>query len=300
VTAPLADGFSGRVSVVTGGASGIGKALATALAEAGSKVVIADVEQTKLDATAAELREATRADVTGVVTDVTKVESVHALADAVYDRHGACHLLVNNAGVSGPSGKIWDSTPNDWTWITSVNVFGVAYGIQAFVPRMLAGGEPGHIVNTSSGNGSVMPLAAAAVYAASKASVTAITECLALQLELDEAKIGASLFLPSGGLLDTGLWTADRNRPEGLARERPRDRPGITVQQLVDMAAKAGKTLPIQPLDELAQVVLDGIKAGTYTITIGLDGDAETLAERARRFGKGLNPAYIVDTGFGI
>jgi NAD(P)-dependent dehydrogenase (short-subunit alcohol dehydrogenase family) len=300
MSAPLADGFTGRVSVVTGGASGIGRALATELAKAGSKVVIADVEKTKLEATAQELREATGADVTGIVTDVTKVDSVSALADGVYARHGACHLLVNNAGVSGPSGKIWDSTPNDWTWVTNVNVFGVVYGIQAFLPRMLAGGEPGHVVNTSSGNGSVMPLASAAVYAASKASVTAITECLALQLETDEANIAASLFLPSGGLLDTGLWTADRNRPEELAREKPRDRPGITVQQLVDMAAKSGKTLPLQPLDELAQVVLDGIKTGTYTITIGLDGDAATLAERARRFGKGLNPAYVVDNGFAI
>jgi NAD(P)-dependent dehydrogenase (short-subunit alcohol dehydrogenase family) len=225
---------------------------------------------------------------------------VHALADAVYERHGACHLLVNNAGVSGPSGMIWESTPNDWRWVHAVNVMGVVFGIQAFVPRMIAAGEPGHIVNTSSSDGAVMPLAAASVYASSKAAVGTLTECLALQLEQEGINIATSLFLPAGGLLDTGLWTAERNRPDALAREKPRERPAVTVAQVVAMAEKSGKNVKLQSLDELAGVVLDGIKAGSYTITIGLEEDAATLTERARRFGEGLNPAFVIDHGFGI
>jgi NAD(P)-dependent dehydrogenase (short-subunit alcohol dehydrogenase family) len=293
-------GYDGRVAVVTGGASGIGKALVEGLAARGATVVIADVEKDKLEQTAAELTERTGATVVGIVTDVTDTDSVNGLAAETFERFGAVHLLFNNAGVGSPSAKVWDTTPNDWRWVHSVNVLGVAFGIQAFVPRMLAGGEPGHIVNTSSGDGTVMPLAAASVYAASKAAVSTLTECLAMQLEAEGAVLGASLFLPAGGLLDTGLWTADRNRPDALAREKSRSTPGVTVAQVLEMSAKAGRPITVQPLDELATVVLDEILAGTYCITIGLAQAAATLSERARRFGEGLNPAYAVDHGLGI
>jgi NAD(P)-dependent dehydrogenase (short-subunit alcohol dehydrogenase family) len=300
MTAPLADGFADRVAVVTGGASGIGRALVEALVAAGAKVVIADVEKDRLAATTTEIVEATGGEVVAVVTDVTDPESVEALAEETYRRFGACHLLMNNAGVGAPATKVWDTTPNDWRWVHSVNVFGVAYGIQSFVPRMLAGGEPGHVVNTSSGDGSVMPIAAASVYASSKAAVGVITECLALQFETEGAPLAASLFLPAGGLLDTGMWTADRNRPDHLAREKPRDRPSMTVAQVVAMAEQAGRPIRLQPLGELAAIVLDGIRAGSFCLTIGLEADAEILAERAQRFGQGLNPAYAIDHGIGV
>jgi NAD(P)-dependent dehydrogenase (short-subunit alcohol dehydrogenase family) len=293
-------GYDGRVAVVTGGASGIGRALAEALAQRGANVVIADVEKDQLERTTAELTDRTGSTVVGVVTDVTDSDSVNALADETFERFGTVHLLFNNAGVGSPSAKVWDTTPNDWRWVHSVNVLGVAFGLQAFVPRMLAGGEPGHIVNTSSGDGTVMPLAAASVYAASKAAVSTLTECLALQLEAEGGELGASLFLPAGGLLDTGLWTADRNRPDALAREKPRTTPGLTVAQVLEMSAKSGHQIRVQPLDELAMLVLDEILAGTYCITIGLAAAAATLAERARRFGEGLNPAFTVDHGLGI
>jgi NAD(P)-dependent dehydrogenase (short-subunit alcohol dehydrogenase family) len=294
-------GFAGRVVVITGGASGIGRALGAAFTAAGSRVVLADVEKARLEETTAELSNAgagTGGAVTGVVADVTDPASVERLAEEVYDRFGAVHVLVNNAGVGAPSADVWDTTPNDWRWVHSVNVFGVAHGIQSFVPRMLAGGEPGHVVNTSSGDGAVNPLPAASVYAASKAAVSTLTECLAVQLAERGAPIGVSLFLPSGGLLDTGLWTAERNRPAGLARERPRATPAITVAGLVASAEAAGRTLRVQPLDELAETVLAGIRDGAYCIALDRAESARVLRERAGRFERGEVPT--VATGHGI
>lgn len=289
MTSPITD-FEGRVAVVTGGASGIGRALGEEFARAGARVALADVEKVRLDATVEEVAKDTGAEVVGVLVDVSDYDSVEALAAEVFDRYGAAHVVVNNAGVGAPSAKVWETTPNDWRWVHSVNVFGVAYGIQAFVPRMLGSGEPGYVVNTSSGDGAVNPLPSASVYAASKAAVSTLTECLAMQLAQEGAPIGVSLFLPSGGLLDTGLWTAERNRPPELARERPRSTPPMTVPVLVEMAKKSGHQMRVQPLDELARIVLDGIRTGTYCITIGLEDAARTLMERAQRFGRGECP----------
>jgi NAD(P)-dependent dehydrogenase (short-subunit alcohol dehydrogenase family) len=280
--------------VITGGASGIGLAAAEAFAAEGAHVVLADIEKGALDGAVATVGELRAASVTGIVTDVSDPDSVSALAEAVFERHGACHVLLNNAGVGAPSAHVWDTTPNDWRWVHAVNVFGVAFGIQAFVPRMIASGQPGHVVNTSSGDGAITPMPGASVYAASKAAVATTTECLAAQLAEQQLPIAASLFLPAGnGLLDTGLWTADRNRPAELARERPRSTPAMTVASLREAASSAGRELPIQPLAELAAVLLDGIRAGTYCITIGLADAVQTLRGRADRYAAGQVP---VDT----
>lgn len=290
-TNPVVDDFAGRVAVVTGGASGIGRAVGEALAKQGARVVLADIESPALERTASDLSDATGAEVTPVVTDVAVRSSVEALADRVFATYGEVNILVNNAGVGAPSARVWETTPNDWRWVFDVNVFGVVHGILAFVPRMISSGKPGYVVNTSSGDGTVSPLPAASVYAASKAAVSTVTECLAAQLREEDAPIGVSLFLPAGkGLLDTGLWTAERNRPKELARERPRSTPAMTVASLREQAAKAGRELPVQPLDELAECVLDGMRKGTYCITIGLEASARTLHERAELFGRGEIP----------
>jgi NAD(P)-dependent dehydrogenase (short-subunit alcohol dehydrogenase family) len=291
-------GFAGRVVVITGGASGIGRALGERFAAEGARVVLADVEEARLSATVAELGKDALGEVIGIPVDVTSPSSVDALASSVYDRFGAVHVLINNAGVGAPSAKPWDTTPNDWRWVHSVNVYGVAYGIQAFVPRMIASGEPGWVVNTSSGDGAVNPLPGASVYAASKAAVATLTECLAAQLASDAVAVGASLFLPGGGLLDTGLWTADRNRPTSLAREKPRSTQAITVATLVEMAAAKGHQIRLQPLDELAGQVVEGIKAGTYCITSDVTADAATLRTRAERIAAGTYPTLT--DGHGI
>jgi len=291
-------GFAGRVVVITGGASGIGRALGERFAAEGARVVLADVEEGRLSATVAELAKDAVGEVIGIPVDVTSPESVDALASAAYERFGAVHVLVNNAGVGAPSAKPYETTPNDWRWVHSVNVFGVAHGVQSFVPRMIASGEPGWVVNTSSGDGAVNPLPGASVYAASKAAVATLTECLAAQLAADGAAVGASLFLPGGGLLDTGLWTAERNRPASLAREKPRTTPAITVAALVEMASAKGHELKVQPLDALAEQVVDGIKAGLYCITADVAADAASLRKRADRIEAGTYPTLT--DGHGI
>ena len=142
MSGPITD-FGGRVVVITGGANGIGRALAEAFAAEGAHLVLADIEKPLLDETAEKLADSRAASVTGIVTDVSDPASVDALAEAVFAQHGACHVLLNNAGVGAPSANVWDTTPNDWRWVHTVNVFGVAYGIQSFVPRMIASSSRG-------------------------------------------------------------------------------------------------------------------------------------------------------------
>ena len=288
--------LAGRVAVVTGGAGGVGRALCRAFVAEGMKVVVADLHPEAVAEAVAELQAgAAPADaVTGVVTDVSDAASVEALADATYAAFGACHVLVNNAGVGAPSALVWDTTPNDWRWVHGVNVLGVTHGILAFVPRMLAGGEPGHVINTSSGDGGISPLPSASVYASSKAAVTVLTECLAQQLIAEGTALRASIFYPSGGLLRTGLWESERNRPETLARERPRSTEALTVAKLEAMAEAKGFALHWQDLDELAQVVLDGIRAEDFIFMIDRDSIGDTLRERAAAFERGQLPVHHV------
>jgi NAD(P)-dependent dehydrogenase (short-subunit alcohol dehydrogenase family) len=279
--------FSGKVAVVTGGASGIGRSLVKELLAAGAKVVIGDVEQAALDRIIAEFSSA--GDVQGVVTDVSSAESVNAFADKVYAAHGACHLLFNNAGVAAPSANVWETTANDWLWVHGVNVHGVMHGIRAFVPRMIASGEEGHIINTSSGDGGISPLPYQSVYASSKAAVSCISECLAAQLQSEGTNLAASVFYPSGGLLKTGIWTTDRNRPKDLAREKPYD-PVPTVEDFQVAAKAAGMDLQVQDLDELARYCLQGIREQRFVIMIRVEEAEATLQERAKRIGRAELP----------
>lgn len=282
--------LGGRVAVVTGGAAGIGRGIVEALLDEGAKVVIADIEKPVLDEAVGEL--SVRGDVRGVVTDVSRVESVEALAEEVFAVHGACHLLFNNAGVtSGGGGKPWEQESNDWRWCFSVNVFGVAHGVLAFVPRMIESGEPGVIVNTSSGDGGIAPVPYASVYASSKAAVSCFTEALAHQLVAAETNLRAAVFYPSGGLLDTGLWSAQRNRPAELARERERGAaPGTTFEEFKAALAAAGKPTDVMDLAELGRFVLQQVKAGTFVIAHDLEEAAELLHARADAIAKGDLP----------
>jgi NAD(P)-dependent dehydrogenase (short-subunit alcohol dehydrogenase family) len=284
----------GRVAVVTGGASGIGKALAKAFLAEGMKVVIADVEAHALEAACRELG----GEIIGVVTDVAKAESVQALADKVFATHGACHILCNNAGVSAPNLDLWETEPSDFQWVHGVNVNGVAHGVQAFVPRMIASGEEGFVMNTSSGDGGISPLAQQVVYASSKAAVSIMTECLAAQLVGRGTRLRAAIFYPSGGMLNTGIWTTKRNRPAELARRQPVDPAReTTFDAFMEGARKAGYAMPVQDLDELAQFALAGIRNGDFVIMIGRESMEATLKERAEKLARGQCPIELQHMG---
>src|SRR5437763_4633307 len=258
--------LKGKVAVVTGGASGIGRGIVEALLDEGVRVVVADIETPVLERTVQELE--TRGEVSGIRTDVSDFTSLESLAKSVFDRYGTCHLLFNNAGVtSGGGGLPWEQEPNDWKWCFGVNVFGVANGVLAFVPRMIASGEPGVVVNTSSGDGGIAPVPYASVYASSKAAITCFTEALAHQLIDNGTNVRAAVFYPSGGLLDTGLWTAQRNRPAELARDKEHARgPVVTFAEFRERLAAAGKNADVMDLRELGRFFLGEIRRGRFVI----------------------------------
>ncbi len=284
--------IDGMVAVVTGGAGGIGRGIVGALLRRGVTVVIADVEQGAIDAAVADL--ASLGKVSGHRTDVSDESSVADLADAVYATHGRCNLLYNNAGVtSGGGGKPWQQEPNDWRWCFGVNVFGTAFCTSEFVPRMIEGGEPGQIVNTSSGDGGFAPVPIASVYAASKAAISCFTEALHHNLVSEGTALRASVFYPSGGLLRTGLFTASRNRPQHLQRQgEATGRTSMTFDQLKDVLAKAGRDVTEADLDELGDFVVDETAARRYIIARDLDDTVDLLHRRADAIGRRVVPPH--------
>ena len=246
--------FRGKTAVVTGAASGIGRGLATRFAAEGMRVVMADVEAEALEKAAAEL-EADGAEVLTVVTDVSDRASVDALAAATIDRFGPPNVLCNNAGVSGGGGgAIWETTDKDWAWTVGVNLMGVVHGIQAFVPAMVASGEQGHIVNTSSILG--LATGGGSIYGVTKHAVTRLTEGLWYDLQAAGAPIGVSVLCP--GLIATNIISSARNRPDHLRND-------------IDAAtaAEAAKRMDAMqnfflnegmPPSEVAAIVVDAIR----------------------------------------
>ena len=229
---------SGKVAVVTGGAGGIGRAMGEVFGGAGMKVVLSDVQPEPLAKTVGELQ-AQGLDVIGIPTDVSVYESVSALRDAAVDAFGGVNVLCNNAGIgAGAEGPIWEHELRDWEWAIGVNVWGVIHGINAFVPGMVASGEEGHVVNTSSGNGGLSPLPSTPQYAATKAAVVTITECLYGQLA--DTLVSASVLFPGPHMLRTGLFESWRSRPERFAKTRPRATPYTTVEALEEQMKAAG------------------------------------------------------------
>ncbi|WP_129309857.1 SDR family NAD(P)-dependent oxidoreductase [Streptomyces sp. L2] len=284
---------AGQVAVVTGAASGIGLAMARRFAAEGLKVVLADVEETALDKAAADLR-ATGADVHARVVDVGVREQVVALAESAYDTYGAVHLLCNNAGVgSGAEGRMWEHEPNDWQWAFNVNVWGVFHGVQAFVPRMIKSGQPGHVVNTSSGDGGIAPLPTASVYAVTKAAVVTLTESLYAHLRAEHARVGASVLFPGPHMLRTGLWESHRNRPARYAKQRPRRTPYRSLGQWEAAMREAGQEVRFTPVEDVADLVVSGVRADRFWLLPESEHSDAQIRARARSMLDRANPSYL-------
>jgi NADP-dependent 3-hydroxy acid dehydrogenase YdfG len=235
--------FEGRVAVVTGAASGIGRAYAQHLGRLGMHLVLADIEGVALEAAADDVTGA--ASVRALVTDVADEGSVRDLATAVFAEHGTVHLLCNNAGVS-LTRSLLEATTDDWRWLLGVNLWGVIHGIGAFVPTMVERGEAAHVVNTASiASWTVVP--GYGMYAASKHAVAAISEALAGDLAAVGAPIGVTAVCPS--LVRTRLFSSERNRDGG---------PADTEEQRRIDAVTEG----IQSPDDIAAAMVEGVRRG--------------------------------------
>ena len=283
--------LSGKVAVVTGGASGVGRALGARLARAGMKVVLADVEAPALERTAGELARESGADVSGVVCDVTRFESVEALARAVVAKHGRVHVLCNNAGVGAQEdAPLWELPLTDWRWTFAVNVWGVVHGIKAFLPGMLAHGEEGHVMNTSSGNGGLVLVAGTPIYSASKAAVSAITETLHLQLVQQKAKLHAHVLYPGPHIVTSNIFDARRNRPAEFTREVPQKAPPITLDTIRSLAKMGGVELQTTTPEQVAEHAFQGLLDDTYFILPSTPESDARLRERFENVLQRRNP----------
>ena len=248
--------LDGKVAVVTGAASGIGRALVERFAAEGMKVVLADIEEKALGTAAEELGVA-GATVVPVVTDVSKEASVMALADRAYAELGAVHVLCNNAGVA-TGGLSWELTEADWQWTLGVNLWGVIHGVRAFVPRMIAGGDDGHVVNTASMAG-LLSAPFMGPYNASKFAVVTISEVLHHELTMTGAKIKVSVLCP--GFVATQIGESDRNRPDEL-RDATQLDPAMEQFRGVFMQMLASGLPPA----EVAAMVLDAVRNDRFYI----------------------------------
>jgi NAD(P)-dependent dehydrogenase (short-subunit alcohol dehydrogenase family) len=247
--------FPGKVAVVTGAASGIGRAIAAQAAREGMRLVLADIEAGPLERTVAELRAAGAA-VLAVPTDVSRAEQVAALAARALAAYGAVHLLFNNAGVA-TGGPIWEQPLAEWEWVMGVNLWGVVHGIRAFVPLMLAQDDAGYIVNTASIAG-LVTAPALGIYTVTKHAVVALSEVLAAELAQRDAHITVSVLCPSW--VRTRIMEAGRNRPAAIQPPvSPGDDPAgsAAIHQLIDSG---------MPPEQVAEEVFAAIRGERFYI----------------------------------
>ena len=260
----MGDSFQGKTAVITGGASGVGYCLCELFARQGMNVVLADIEAPALEESTAALK-AQGLNVIGVQADVTCPASMAALEAASREAFGNVHILCNNAGVGIKEAqrRIWTLTPNDWQWGFGVNVMGVANGLRAFVPNMLAHGEVGHVVNTSSGNGGLNSMPTTPIYASTKAAVTSMTEVLHYQFLMDDAALQAHVLFPGPHVVNTNILSSMRNRPSDL---RDDDEP-VAYTSMADLLKSSGLgDMPLTEPEEVAETCLAGMESGQFWI----------------------------------
>jgi NAD(P)-dependent dehydrogenase (short-subunit alcohol dehydrogenase family) len=244
----------GKVAVVTGAGSGIGRELALACARERAWVVLADIDEAGMRATLAAIAPlGTRA--LQVRCDVSKPEELDRLAARTYEEFGAAHLLFNNAGVA-VAGPVWTATLEDWTWALGINLMGVVHGVRSFVPRMLAQKDECHVVNTASVAG-LLSIPGSSIYCVSKHGVVTLSECLLHDLRVAGASIGVSVLCPA--YVNTGIGDSERNRPSELAATNPLAAP---YKEAVRKALLSGKI----SAEEVARTTLQAVKENRFYI----------------------------------
>jgi NAD(P)-dependent dehydrogenase (short-subunit alcohol dehydrogenase family) len=273
--------FAGKTAVVTGAGSGMGRAFALRWGAEGMNVVIGDIQQDALDATVAELTEA-GVPVLGLRTDVSKLSDIEALADAAESRFGHIHLVNNNAGVEGYlDGPIWQATEKDWDWTLSVNLMSVIYGVRTFVPRMLAHGEPGHVVNTCS---MTSVIAAGNMYGICKHAILALTEVLAADLKAAGARIGATGLCP--GIIATNLFHGSRNRPQALTNEDGMSASGAALRESMHATLSKG-----MPPSEVADKLVTAVRENALYLLTDHEWDSRIVARHEAIMAGAVGPA---------
>ena len=256
--------FRGKVAVITGAASGIGRGLAEHCAREGMNVVLADIDEAALAQTERELKDA-GAEVLAVRTDVSKADDVEALARRALGAFGAVHLLFNNAGV-GAGTTVWESTLADWQWVLGVNLWGVIHGVKTFVPLMLEQGDECHIVNTASMAGLISG-PALGVYKVTKHGVVSLSETLCCELAALKAKVGVSVLCPAG--VNTRVMDSERTRPAELQNASASESANPAVVQAEAMLRRLVETG--MPPSKVAEAVFDAIRNERFYILTHAD-----------------------------
>ena len=249
--------FQGKVAVITGGASGLGRAMADRFAREGMRIVLADVEPDALARAETEMK-AAGAKVIGVRTDVSKAADVEALAQKTLSAFGAVHLLANNAGVA-EGGSVWDNTVADWEWVLGVNMWGVIHGVRVFTPIMLEQGSEGHIVNTASVAGLISP-PGMGIYCVSKHAVVTLSECLHHDLAQKTDKLKCSVLCPA--YVPTGIADSGRNRPAALKETRHKSAADLALDASLKKAVESGKLSAA----DVAQKVYEAVREERFYI----------------------------------
>lgn len=271
-----------KVAVITGAASGIGSGLAEEAARRGMRLVLADVDENGLSNLAARI-EAQGADVRTLRCDVSDPAQVDALAELAFSTFGGVHLLFNNAGVT-TTGRVWEADLKDWQWLFGVNVWGVVNGIKSFVPRMLAEGEPGYVVNTSSLAG-FLNLPYNGIYGATKHAVIAISEVLNFELQAANAKLKAAVICP--GPVATNIMEAEKHRPSTLSGGAQTAEAKAFLE-----AMKAGTASVGMPPEAMADIVFTALAEGRFWILPHREMLLEPLQQKIKTLAAGEVPVY--------
>ena len=259
--------FTGKLAVITGGASGVGRSLAFALGAEGARTLIADVDEQGLENTRAELIEK-GIDAHCQPCDVSRQDDLDLLAATAFDDLGGAHLVFANAGISaGEAGNLWEYSPHDWQWTFNVNFWGVIHSINAFMPRLVAQGEEAHLAITGSGNGAFIVYPDQPVYTATKAAIQAVTEALHIQARNQESPVKIHALFPGPNIVDTGIFNSDRVRPAEFEKPEGSPETGISsAEDLRKLMEFMGQKLVTTHPDEVAQTAIRGIRDDQFWI----------------------------------